>query len=247
MNRRFSEYTTIAEIVTQYPQTRRLLEELGLDYCCGGKTSLQDASQKAGLSCQEVLTKLNEKIDQSDSKESPPKNWMAVPMTELIRHIVDIHHTYLKENLPRLKNLSEKVYRAHMQHHGDMLQKLKQVLETLRIDLEMHLAKEEEILFPLIREMESFANNQGPRPAVHCGTIQNPIQQMEYEHQSAGELLGQMRKITSDYQLPADACRSFQAFYEGLQDLEQDLHEHIHLENNILFPRALQLERQKVS
>ncbi len=191
---------------------------------------------------QDVIGKLKEFIEQPNTETVQSKNWLEVTLTELVQHIVDAHHTYLKEHLPRLKNLSDKVYNAHRQHHGEMIQKLKKALESLRIDLEMHLAKEEQILFPLIKEMEAFANRQGPKPRMHCGSIENPIHQMEREHKAAGDILTEMRSTTSEYNLPDDACESFKALYDGLKELEKDLHEHIHLENNILFPKAVELE-----
>jgi len=244
MNGEISENTSVAEVVTQHPQTRLLLEEMGIDYCCGGKHSLKESCNKSGLSWQDVIGKLKETIEQSDSEKSPSKNWTEVSLTELVEHIITAHHKYLKENLPRLKSLSDKVHNAHKEHHGKMIQELKRALETLRIDIEMHLAKEEQILFPLIKEMEAFAKNQGPRPTVHCGSVENPIRQMEAEHDAAGDLLAQMRRITSEYKLPDDACESFKGLYDGLRELERDLHEHIHLENNILFPKSIDLEKK---
>ena len=243
MNHEISKNTSVAEIVTQYPQISLMLEDLGIDYCCGGKHSLQHACNETGLSSEDVVAKLKETIEQSVSEKSQSKNWTEVSLTELVQHIIDAHHAYLKEHLPRLKSLSDKVYNAHKQHHGEMIQELKRAFETLRIDIEMHLAKEEQILFPLIKEMESFAKNQGPKPTVHCGSVENPIRQMEAEHDAAGDLLAQMREITSGYKLPDDACESFNALYDGLKELEKDLHEHIHLENNILFPKSIELEK----
>jgi len=244
MDWEISENTSVAEVVTKHPQTRRLLEKMGIDYCCGGKHSLKDACNKSGLSWQDVISKLKKTIEQSVSERSQSKNWTEVSLTELVQHIIDAHHAYLKERLPRLKSLSDKVYNAHKQHHGEMIQELKRAIETLRIDIEMHLAKEEQILFPLLKEMEAFAKKQGPKPTVHCGSVENPIHQMEVEHDAAGNLLAQMRKITSEYKLPDDACESFKTLYDGLKELEKDLHEHIHLENNILFPKAVKLESE---
>ena len=243
MNLEISDNASVAEVVTQYPQTRRILEEMGIDYCCGGKRPLKDACNQAGLSWQDVISKLQEPIEQSQSGEHPPNNWAEVSLSELVEHIIAEHHAYLKENLPRLKGLANKVYNAHKSQHGEMIQQLIQAFETLRTDIEMHLSKEEQILFPLIKETEAFVSNQGPRPTVHCGTVENPICQMEVEHDAAGNILAQMRKITSEYQLPDDACESFNALYVGLKELEKDLHEHIHLENNILFPKAIELEK----
>lgn len=242
MRSKISESTSIAEIVTQHPHTRKLFEEMGIDYCCGGKQPLKEACRKAGLSLHDVIQKLINVTTQHDSKELLSKNWSEVSLGELVQHIIAKHHVYLKEQLPRLKDLAKKVYNAHRQHHGEMIQKLLQYLEHLWTDIEMHLAKEERILFPLIQEMETFGNGQGPKPMMHCGSIENPIRQMELEHVSAGDILAEMRTITSEYQLPKDACESFRALYDGLGALEKDLHEHIQLENNILFPKAVELE-----
>jgi len=237
-----SEDTRVAEIVTHYPQTRRLLEEVGIDYCCGGRQPLRDACRKAGLSQGDVVARLGEVIRRSKQEQARPVNWLEAPLTGLVGHIIDAHHGYLKENLPRLKGLSDKVYEAHRQRHGDMVERVKRCLEQLRIDIEMHLAKEEQILFPLIRQMEVFVAGQGLQPVIHCGTIENPIRQMEAEHESAGGILAEIRGITRQYEVPEDGCESFRALYDGLAALEANLHEHIHLENNILFPRAVELE-----
>ncbi len=125
-----------------------------------------------------------------------------------------------------------------------MLERLKHSYTSLKTDIEMHLQKEEQILFPLIRQIEAFQQGRGPAPEMHCGSIGNPIRQMEHEHDVAGQFLTQMRQITENYSLPKDACPTFTALYKGLDALEKDLHEHIHLENNILFPKAQDLEEQ---
>ena len=142
--------------------------------------------------------------------------------------------------------LADKVYNAHKKNHGPMLSELNKIFENLRADIETHLLKEEQILFPMIKEIEAFAAGKGPKPVAHCGTVENPIRQMEAEHDAAGNLLAQMRKITQDYALPDDACESFKALYEGLQELEEDLHEHIHIENNILFPKSIVMEKASI-
>jgi len=123
-----------------------------------------------------------------------------------------------------------------------MLAALGKVLADLKSDIEMHLVKEEQILFPYIRQIEAYAQGRGPAPQVHCGSIQNPIRQMEYEHEEVAAALAQMHRLTDDFTLPGDACSSFRALYDGLRDLEADLHEHIHLENNILFRKAIEVQ-----
>ena len=243
MNWEISENTSVAKIVTRYPHTRKFFEGIGIDYCCGGKYSLKNACDKIGLAWQDVIEKLLERLQESESKPAHIIDWTKASLTELAGHIVNRHHSYLREQFPRLTNLADKVFNAHKENHGEMIRKLKEVLENLRADIEMHLEKEEQILFPLIKDMEAFANGQGPMPTVHCGTVENPIRQMEFEHDTAGDFLSRMRSITNDYQLPDDACESFKALYDGLKELEKDLHEHIHLENNILFPKAIELEK----
>lgn len=243
MKLKITENTPVSEIVIHYPQTRKQLEEWGIDYCCGGRRPFKEACIIANQSWQQVCEKLNEMIEQS-TQAPYAKNWTAVSLTELADHIIDAHHTYLRENLPRLKQLAEKVYHAHQERHGKMIVKLRDLLQTLSGEIETHLAKEEQVLFPLIQQMVVFERDPKTRPSIHCGTIENPIRQMSVEHDSAGDILTQIRKTTSDYKLPADACESFKALYDGLRELEYDLHDHIHLENNILFPKAIQLENK---
>jgi regulator of cell morphogenesis and NO signaling len=235
---------SVAEIVVKYPETRKPLEEMGIDYCCGGKHSLKDACENAGLSPQEVVQRLKKVIEASEREQSDKKDLDKISLKELIDHIINEHHAFLKQELPRLKNLREKVYRAHQQKHGRMLENLGRILEKLRIDIEMHLAKEEQILFPIIKQIEGHVKQGGPEPNINCGSITNPINQMEYEHEVAGGLLAEIQKTTSGYNPPSDACESFKALYDGLQGLEDNLHEHIHLENNILFPKAVKLEEE---
>ena len=235
--------TPVADIVVHYPQTRQLLEDHNIDYCCGGKHSLKETCDKAQVSWQDMRKKLNDVIEES-AAAPPPKDWITTPLSKLIRHILDAHHVYLRENLPRLLGLAEKAYQAHHQQHGEMLRVLEYSLNTLKTEIEVHLLKEEQVLFPLIQEMEAFEQGRGSQPTVQCGTIENPIRQMSTEHDSAGEILEQMRHITGGYELPDDACETFKALYDGLRELEKDLHDHIHLENNILFPKAIELENK---
>jgi regulator of cell morphogenesis and NO signaling len=235
---------SVAEIVVKHPETRKILEGMGIDYCCGGKHSLKEACEGAGLSPQSVIQKLKEAVESSDKGKSEQNNLDEISLKELIDHIVNEHHAFLRAELPRLKNLREKVYQAHQQKHGQMLENLGRSFQKLRTDIEMHLAKEEQILFPAIKQIENHVRQGDPKPQIHCGSITNPISQMEYEHEVAGGLLAEMQKTTSGYSPPADACESFKALYDGLRELEDNLHEHIHKENNILFPKAVRLEKE---
>jgi regulator of cell morphogenesis and NO signaling len=154
----------------------------------------------------------------------------------LIDHIVGTHHVYLKTQLPRLEGMLHKILSKHSERYGQMLGPLSRVFLEMKGELDGHLMKEEMILFPLIRGLES-----GEGPASHCGWVGNPIRVMLMEHDSAGTALAEMRRISSGYSAPEDACNTFRAFFWELEALERDLHLHIHLENNVLFPRTLEL------
>ena len=242
MNAELNVNMAVGDIVVKFPQTRTLLESLGIDYCCGGKVPLNQAAEQAGLATDKVLADLTEAVESTEKDASSVKDWSAASSTELVDHVEQTHHVFMKEQLPRLAGLLDKVIRAHGERHGEMLERLKYNYISLKTDIELHLAKEEQILFPLIRQMEAFGQGQGPAPEMHCGSIVNPIGQMEHEHDVAGQCLTEMRRITSNYRLPDDACPTFAALFEGLDALEKDLHEHIHLENNMLFPNAQKLE-----
>jgi len=241
MSTNIAGHTTVKDIVVQHPETRVVLEELGIDYCCGGKASLAQAAQQAGVSVDRVLANLDEALHAEEGGVAV-EDWNTASATQLADHIERTHHVFMKEQLPRLAGLLDKTLQAHGQRHGEMLKPLKHTFVSLKTDIEMHLGKEEQILFPLIRQMDAYQQGQGPVPEVHCGTVTNPIGQMEFEHDQAGQFLAQIRTITSDFQLPEDACETFRALYDGLRDVEADLHEHIHLENNILFPKAVEVE-----
>ncbi len=170
------------------------------------------------------------------------RDWNTASLRELIDHIVSTHHEYLKREMAPLGNRLEKVYRVYNEKYGDTLIGLPDVYARLRSELEMHMRKEEMILFPAIAAYESAGLAGTPLPLTPFGTIGNPIQMMEAEHASAGTALSDIRTITANYAVPDYACVTYRSLMAGLQELEQDLHMHIHLENNILFPRAIALE-----
>ena len=232
---------TVAEIVIQHPNLRFHLEQLGIDYCCGGKKPLAETITEAGLAWRTVAEELQEVLDQ-DNVNTGATDWNTVPVTTLTDHILETHHIFMKEQLPRLDILLEKVQKTHGARHGKMLQNLRYAFGALRGELEPHLLKEEQMLFPVIKGIDAFIAGAGPRPVVHGGSVVNPIRQMEYEHENTGHVLTEMRWITYDYRLPEDACPTFTALYDGLKAMEADLHEHIHLENNILFPKSMAQE-----
>jgi len=232
---------TVADLVIQHPEWRERLETMGIDYCCGGKHPLGEAVKAAGIEWPAFLALMNET---SAAKTVDPvyENWNEAPLSVLVDHILEKHHTFTKEQLPRLDGLLAKVRVAHGVKHGEMLTRLQSLYDGLHAELDTHLMKEEQILFPAIKGIDAFVNGKGEKPVVQCGSVANPIRQMEAEHDSAGGALAGIRQTTDSYRLPADACLTFKALYDGLQALEADLHEHIHLENNILFPKSIKLE-----
>ncbi|MBK9305029.1 MAG: iron-sulfur cluster repair di-iron protein [bacterium] len=236
---------TVAELVIKYPVLRETLERLGIDYCCGGKKPLAAAVADAGRDWTAVRAELQAALAAA-ADGAPPADWNAAALGALVDHILQKHHVFTRTQLLRLDGLLDKVQNAHGAHHGSVLADLRRVFDGLRAELDAHLMKEEQILFPAIMGIDAFMSGRGERPAIHCGSVGHPIRQMEHEHDGAGQALVAMRRITADYRLPADACQTYCALYDGLQALEADLHEHIHLENNILFPRSVALEEDMV-
>lgn len=233
------EMQTVGDLVIQHPQLRSRLEQLGIDYCCGGKKPLVEAVQEAGLVWTTVLSDLHTELNREQN--GLETDWNSVSLTVLANHIEKKHHTFMKEQLPRLDTLLARVQKAHGAKHGALLNELRRVFVSLRQEMEPHLIKEEQIIFPAIREIDAFVSGSELRPADDYGGIVHQILLMEREHVSAGNLLTEMRRLTGGYRLPGDACQSFTALYDGLRALESDLHEHIHLENNILFRKSVML------
>lgn len=227
--------TTVGQLVAERPGRARVFEQFGIDYCCGGKVPLQEACATGGIEAQAVLRALH----QADANPAPTDSadWAHAPLAELITNILETHHAYLRRELPRLTQIAGKVLEVHGTRHPE-LSEVQAVYDDLRAELQMHMMKEEQVLFPMIQAMEA----DGVVAAAHCGSVQNPIRVMEHEHDSAGAALLRLRTLTGGYIPPADACNTYRAFLSGLAELEQDLHQHIHKENNILFPRAVELE-----
>jgi regulator of cell morphogenesis and NO signaling len=235
-----TQTTTLAELAATSLGAVRILENLGLDYCCGGKQSLDQACRTKGIDAGRVL----DEIAGASQPAAGGADWRTAPLQELARHILRTHHEYLKLNLPAIGQRLQKVVSVHGAKDPDVLPRMLTVYAGLREELESHLHKEEAILFPFIEEYGRAEASGAPLPPVPFGSIANPIRMMEMEHTSAGGALAELRSLTRDYTLPEYACATVQALYAGLRDLESDLHVHIHLENNILFPRAVALERR---
>lgn len=225
--------TTISQFVQENPARSRFFEKLGIEYCCGGKLSLQEACAKKGLDAATILATLDALETLNTAHSGPDIGSMT--LTELADHIVTTHHAYLKDELPRLAFLTKKVAAVHGDDYP-WLREVHQVYIRLAEELSSHLQKEEVVLFPAIRNLEQ----KGDSAAPFGHDLSRPVFMMEHEHAEAGEALAKLRELTSDFTPPASACNSFRAMLQGLEELERDTHEHISKENNILFPRAMQ-------
>jgi regulator of cell morphogenesis and NO signaling len=242
MHAALPEHLTVGALVARHPETRNVLEKFGIDYCCGGDQTLDTAAEQKQVDPDRLRGAINEALAAGGDSETE-SNWLDAPPDKLVEHIEQRHHTYMKSALPRIEQLFETVLAAHGEQHGDTLQSARRVFASLKAEIEEHLWKEEHILFPYIRAAAAHAGGREEKPCLHCGTVENPVCQMRSEHDNAGHALEQLRRITSNYEPPEDACQRFRALYDELQTLEADLHEHIHLENNILFPRSIELEK----
>ncbi len=226
--------TTIGELASAIPHAARVFEAHRIDYCCGGRRNLGDACAKVGVNPTTVIAEL----------EAPARDvgeqidWREAPLGTLAQHILDVHHTFMWQELPRIEQLMKKVARVHGEAHPELLEMSPVVLGMVD-ELNMHLLKEERVLFPYI---QALAVATGPVSGPF-GTVLHPISMMNAEHEDAGEALETIHRLSNQLRAPEDACGSYRALYAALAAVELDLHQHIHLESNVLFPRALELEQ----
>jgi regulator of cell morphogenesis and NO signaling len=235
-----SSEKTVRDLALELPQATRVLERLKIDYCCGGDKPLGEACATAGIEVAN-LERMLEEAGQAEAQGNGSLDFQQATLSELIGHILAKHHVYTKSEMARLEPLVEKVIAAHGENHPE-LRVIGEVFQRLCDDLTPHMFKEEKILFPYIIEMESASQQNRPAPVAPFGTVDNPVRMMMMEHEIVGEILRELRALSSNYTVPVDACISYQTLYQALEAFEQDLHLHIHLENNILFPRAVELE-----
>ena len=232
---------TVRELALENPASTRAFESFGIDYCCGGSRSLSEACLSADLSIDEVLESLA-KADEADLARHDQRDWQTEPLAALIEHIQSTHHKYTRQEIARLGPLFEKVCSVHSSNHPELLG-IRDVFRNLAQELSAHMMKEEMVLFPYIARMEAAVTGQETIARAPFGSVQNPVSMMEHEHDSAGNALRAMRHQSNGYSAPAGACVSYQTLYGALATFEADLHQHIHLENNILFPRAVAIEK----
>lgn len=234
----FNNETKVKDIALSNPAARQVLEAAGLDYCCGGGKSLHEACLHADVPAEKILTRLRE-----NSKDVRPDEatWTAAPLSELTRHIRERHHQYVRGAIARVQTLLEKVAAKHGENHSEIAD-IQRLFTEVGREMIMHMQKEEQILFPYIDALEKAASAHSSVEPPFFQTVRNPIHAMMKEHDAAGDLVKQIRKASAEYTPPADACTSYKALYQDLREFEADLHLHVHLENNILFPRAVEME-----
>lgn len=222
---------TLADLVTRHPDLARELERRSLDYCCGGQRTLAEACASRDLDVDETVAEL------ASVPGGAVAPWASFGPVELIDHLEATHHVYLRDELPRITALADKVAQVHRDRHPELLE-VQQLAGELRADLEPHLVEEEQVLFPVIRALAGA----DPASGLPDATVHEPVAVMLREHDRVGDLLAELRAVTGDYALPDDACASYTALYAGLAQLEADTHLHVHKENNLLFPAAVALE-----
>jgi regulator of cell morphogenesis and NO signaling len=231
--------TTIRDLAAGIPGATRVFEKFGIDYCCGGHRTMADACREASLQVED-LTRLLEEAGRA-SQPGAERDWRKEPLTALTEYIIDKHHYYTRQELDRLEKLFDKVCSRHGENHPELFEAQKAFYQ-LKEDLVPHMLKEEQVLFPYITRMEEAVSEGRAVSPSFFGAVRNPVRMMMTEHDTAGDLLKLLRGITRGYTTPPDGCVSFQTLYQALAAFEADLHQHIHLENNILFPRAVEME-----
>jgi regulator of cell morphogenesis and NO signaling len=228
----FTVETTVGAMVAARPALSRLFEKLGIDFCCGGKKPLAQLAAARGLDPATVLAMIEAALAVTPGNDDV--NPLTMSLAELADHIERTHHEYVKAELPRLLEMAERVARKHA-WRDHRLVAVAETVTLLTHEMFSHMEKEERILFPLVRQIEAGAADN-----FHCGSIANPIRQMEDEHESAGNAVARLRELTDGFRPDAEACNTHRALLGGLEEFEGDLHRHVHKENNVLFPRALE-------
>jgi regulator of cell morphogenesis and NO signaling len=227
---KITEHTRVADIAAALPASVRIFQRHGIDFCCGGQTPLASACEERGVPFAAMVSAIEAA---STTKDEDDRDWNREPLRSLIDHIVVAYHNALRAELPRLESMAHKVSRVHGAKAPHLL-RVERIVTELSAELRAHMRKEEFVLFPAIHAMEAGEE----RPGV---SISAPIAVMEDEHDHAGALLSELRTLTDGYVRPGWACETARALYQGLAELESEMHVHVHLENNILFPRALAL------
>ena len=231
MDALFSSSERIGDIVARFPKAGEIFTEYGIDFCCGGQRPLSEAIEEKGLDEAEVLVRLGTSYQEILGQDREDVDWREEPAPKLLDHVLNTHHVYLRHELPQLSGLVTTILRVHGASHGEVLSKVHRLFHNLKMEIDQHLIKEEEIVFPLIRE---YAENPTSSQLKMIVDMNGKLMKV---HDGAGDILKELRKITDQYSVPADGCSTYEMTYRKLEELESDLFQHIHLENNVLFPQ----------
>lgn len=230
---------TVADVVTENIKAAHIFKKHGIDFCCGGGISIAKACEKAKVD-PSILEAELVNLDNAPDRASDYNSWKLDFLTD---HIINVHHHYVEENSPLLLQYSKRVNHVHGHHYTELAEIESLVTQVVQA-MAAHQKKEELILFPFIKKLVKAEREGTAVPPIHFGSVENPITMMEEEHEEAGEILRRISELSDNYTPPQGACNTYRAFYAKLDEFEQDLHHHIHLENNILFPKALNLEKK---
>lgn len=231
MSTTFTGKESLGEIVIRFPKANEIFQKYGLDFCCGGDELLEHALDEHNLKDSSLLKELNDGYEEAQRLSVETVDWMNMPLHQLINHVVNTHHAYLQQNMPGISELTTTILRVHGAHHGETLAQVHRLFHHLKMDMEQHMIKEEEIVFPQIVDYEREPSLEKLKAAIHA------VEELDKEHDDAGDDIKDIRKVTDQYKLPEDACGTFAKTYTKLQELEADMFQHIHLENNVLFVR----------
>ncbi|HEX6640868.1 MAG TPA: iron-sulfur cluster repair di-iron protein [Thermoanaerobaculia bacterium] len=231
---------TVGELAVEVPTSIRIFEAWKIDYCCGGRTPLPEACAAVGRSVEEFMVELDRAAAVPDGAA---RNWSAETLASMSTNIVSMYHVYTREELQAIAPLANKVLSVHGERRPELAEVVALVSDVTN-DMLPHMLKEEQVLFPYVQQLEAAATAGQPAPTPFFGTVKNPVRMMMLEHDRVGELLARLRSITSDYTPPESACFSYRELYRRLAELEKQTHEHVHVENNIFFPRAVALEEE---
>jgi regulator of cell morphogenesis and NO signaling len=228
---------TVGQWVAQNYKTAQIFRNYGIDFCCGGGISVEKACSQKNAPYVTVLSEL----ESLGNTASVSENYNSWKLDFLADYIVNTHHDYIKNKLPELNFYANKVARVHGERHPELYDILRLFLE-IEQEMSQHMMKEEHVLFPFIKEMVSAQISAQQLSKPPFGTVKHPVEMMEHEHDSAGRIMEEIQQLTNNFTPPDDACTTYRVLFQNLKAFQEDLHKHVHLENNILFPKATKLE-----
>ena len=234
-------HKTVGEMVAEDYRWAEIFKKHGIDFCCGGKKPLTAVCEEKQIEPQQLIENYQNLLQEGGSR--PTHNFTEWEADFLADYIVNVHHKYVSENIPLLYEFTQKVARVHGGAHPELME-IARLFEAVAQEMTMHMRKEELILFPYIKRLVAAKKNQQEIAEPPFGTVENPIRMMEEEHDRAGELMKRIRQLSDNFTLPEGACNTYRVTFAKLNEFEEDLHQHVHLENNILFPRAKAMEAE---